>query len=146
MRAAKDTAKSTIAPGFVNNDGIKNSVQKMTSTIDNYLKDRNEEQQQMPLAEEKPVTNLISSKFNSTNSILKDYASPLPVLGKKMHFSESVEMRHYEPVTVQKQDRMSMPDVMDTNGSVYGGSTCSNTFRQSSTLKATSKSFGEWTI
>lgn len=109
-------------------EGIKSSVQKMTSTIDNYLKDRSEDhqeqQQQKQQDDPRPVTNLVANKFNSTNSILKDYgssSSPSPGVAKKMHFSESVEMRHYEPVVVsQKQDRMSLPDVMD---SVYGSAT-----------------------
>lgn len=143
---AKEGQQPNGNTGFVNSDGIKNSVQKMTSTIDNYLKDRQEDQNHNAVVssvEERPTTNLISNKFNSTNSILKDYGSPSPVVAKKMQFSDSVEMRHYEPVVVQKQDRMSLPDVMDTNGSVYGGSTCSNNYQRQSTPKATSKSFGE---
>lgn len=136
----KDTLKGA---GFISSDGIKSSVQKMTSTIDNYLKDKNEEQTARMEAEAvvpSPVTNLISNKFNSTNSILKDFGSPASMT-KKMHFNESVEMRHYEPVVVCKQDRMSLQDPIDVNnGSGYGGG--NNNLRHSAP-KGVSKSFGE---
>lgn len=138
---------------FLTSGDLKNSVQKMSSTIDSYLKDKNlsnmEEnpplitQQQpsvQPLAQPPPVqvtTNLMTSKFNSTNSIMKDYGSPSSV-SKKLHILDSVEMRHYEPIMVSK-DRMSLPDQAD--GSIYGGSVTSNF--HSNTPKGTSKSFGE---
>lgn len=84
---SEQKTKSTIL-----NDGIKNSMQKMNSTIDSYLKDRMSE----PEESKSPVQTEVASKGNR-NSVSNSRVG-------------EVELRNnYEPIVLMSQ-RSSLPD------------------------------------
>ncbi|XP_059619247.1 uncharacterized protein LOC132263481 [Phlebotomus argentipes] len=86
---------------------IKSSVQKMSNTIDSYLKDR------MSLSDGNIAEN--PSIFSSDKHPAKTTVEIR---------SSDIELRTYEPIMV-KQDRVSLPAICDERTSIYGGSVAS---------------------
>ncbi|GAB0099695.1 uncharacterized protein DMENIID0001_155820 [Sergentomyia squamirostris] len=96
-----------------NLEGIKNSVQKMSTTIDNYLKDR------MSLSESNIVESQQQPIFNTNTPSDKH-----PVKTTVEIRNSDIELRTYEPI-MMKQDRVSLPAICDDRNSIYGGSVAS---------------------
>ncbi|XP_055702259.1 uncharacterized protein LOC129801346 [Phlebotomus papatasi] len=87
---------------------IKSSVQKMSNTIDNYLKDR------MSLSE---------GNIAENHSIYTTEKHPVKTTVEIRN--NDIELRAYEPIMV-KQDRVSLPAICsDERTSIYGGSVAS---------------------
>uniref|UniRef100_A0A1B0CIK0 Uncharacterized protein n=2 Tax=Lutzomyia longipalpis TaxID=7200 RepID=A0A1B0CIK0_LUTLO len=91
-----------------NLEGIKSSVQKMSTTIDNYLKDR------MSLSEGNIADNqtIFTTDKNPTKTTVEIR-------------NNDIELRNYEPI-MMKPDRVSLPAICnDERNSIYGGSVAS---------------------
>lgn len=112
---AKSPAPIKHSTYFINNDGLKSSVQKMTSTIDSYLKNK----KTLSASE----TNLLEQPLaNSARNAIK--SSPNNVSNIELRASPA---NNYETITIsggtmtnglkQACQRASYPD----NGSTYGG-------------------------
>lgn len=106
--------KSPSSTYFLNNDGLKSSVQKMNVTIDNYLKNK-----KLISASD---TNLLNSTSRSPTppQIIASSTQEVPPNNRNFSIRNSagnvsnIELRNYEPITVsgggKMQQRASYPE------------------------------------
>jgi hypothetical protein len=106
--------KSPSSTYFLNNDGLKSSVQKMNVTIDNYLKNKK--------LISSSDTNLLNSSSRSPTppQIVASASQEMPPSNRNFSIRNSagnvsnIELRNYEPITVcgggKMQQRASFPE------------------------------------
>jgi hypothetical protein len=106
-KASSKSPSPTKQQIFLNNDGLKSSVQKMNITIDNYLRNK-----KMSASD----SNLLESRSPTPPQIVANEIAPSPPSNNRSH-STSIEVRSnasYEPININvngsKYQRASYPD------------------------------------